>query len=82
MLRCHAYLIELYLVLLVRLRLLEFLGLLSHTLLIAAKIMQVQKSIGTPTKVKLNISQLTLAKFAQSGRHESDESVKQGVPES
>ena len=44
--------------------------------------MQVQKSIGTPTKVKLNISQLTLAKFAQSGGHESDESVKQAVPES
>ena len=44
--------------------------------------MQVRKSVGTPTKWKLNISQLTLATIAQSGRHESDESVKQAVPES
>ena len=34
-------------------------------------IIEVHKSIGAPTKVKLNISQLALVKLAQTGEHQT-----------
>ena len=49
-------------------RLLESLHRSSHTLIISSKS---KKSIVATTKVKLSIPQLTLAKLAQSERHES-----------
>ena len=46
----------------------------SHALLILA---EVQKTIGVPGKVKLNIPQLALAKLAQREKHQT---VTQEVP--
>ena len=43
----------------------------SHALLILAKESQSKSQLVCQTKVKLSIPQLTLAKFVQSGRHES-----------
>ena len=42
---------------------------------------KVQKSIGAPTKVQLNITQVTLAKLAPSGRHQSEsQEVPDAIP--